>query len=136
MRRPWGPVFIACHVPPLRGAAGEDLFMSRMQKRNSRSPQRRNEGPEMVSQAADDRLQKSAQDVVRLLYKAAMDDNLKAAQMLVELADAAEYPEQAALLRKLSSLAERWASEPQVALLETAPQLGAGTAAKLLTSGE
>jgi hypothetical protein len=112
--------------------------MTRTNKKHGRNIQRhrRNQGPEMLSQAADNKLQKGADDIVQVLYKAATENcNLDAAGLLVDLAESAEYAEQLALQRKAQSWAERLEKEPQVAILDTALQLVGGGRRRLLTDG-
>jgi hypothetical protein len=132
-----GRFFIAA-IFRRRLSGPERICMTRTNKKHGRNIQRhrRNQGPEMLSQAADNKLQKGADDIVQVLYKAATENcNLDAAGLLVDLAESAEYAEQLALQRKAQSWAERLEKEPQVAILDTALQLVGGGRRRLLTDG-
>jgi hypothetical protein len=135
--RPHGRFFIACHLPPPPERSGKEIRMSRINKKHARNiqRQRRNKGPEMLSQAADNQLKDKAREIVTALYQATMDSNPAAASVLVGLAESAEYPESAAVVRQACSIVEKWAREPQVAMLDTDLRLGDKQKQLLLTNG-
>jgi len=111
--------------------------MSRTSKRHNRNiqRQRRNKGPEMLSQAADNKLKENAQDFVTALYDASMKRDATAANLLLDLAESAEYADSTVVVRQACSILDQWAKEPQVVDLETAPRLGAAPQQRLLTDG-
>jgi hypothetical protein len=123
-----GRFFIACYLPPPPERSGKEIHMSRMIRKHSRNiqRQRRNKGPEMLSQAADDKLKEHAPEIATALYDAAIRRDAIAAGLLMGLAESAQYAESAEVVRQACSIVDKWAQEPQV--VGPPPQ-------RLLTSG-
>jgi len=111
--------------------------MSRTNKKHTRNiqRQRRNKGPELLSKAADNKLQEYAPDIASALCEAAIHNDTTAAGLLVDLAEGAEYGEGAGVVRQACSFFEAWAREPQVAMLDTDARLAAPPEQRLLTDG-
>ena len=113
--------------------------MSRTSRKRSRQLERqpRSKGPKILSKTADDKIQEKATELVNGLMRATIDHgSVAAASMLIEMAECVEYADNPAVYKRMCSMAEQWLREPQVAMLETAPQLPAPPAQLQLTSGE
>jgi hypothetical protein len=113
--------------------------MSRTNRRHNRQVERhrRNKGPELLSQAADNELQQKADQMADSLSKAIIDRaDLAAASLLITLAEGARQNENSAAFEEAFSIAEKWAREPEVSPADAAAQLG-GTVTRLaLTDGK
>jgi hypothetical protein len=120
------------------GPERENTHMSRTNKRHNRQIERhrRNQGPELFSQAADNELKTKAKRLARGLSKATIKHgSAAAAGLLLTLAESANYNDNPAAFDRALSLAEKWAKEPQVVPLDTAPQLPASPPKPQLTDG-
>jgi hypothetical protein len=124
-----------------RGSGPErekNAHMSRTNRRHNRQIElhRRNKGPEMLSQAADNELQCKAVEMVAGLSKKTIEaGDVAAAGLLVTLAEIANRNDGKETGEHAFSLAERWAKEPQVVELDSAPRLPGGTERLALTDG-
>jgi hypothetical protein len=111
--------------------------MSRTNRKHDRQIERkrRNKGPELFSQAADNELQQKADQLAKGLSKATINHgDVAAAGLLLTLAESA-YKDNPAAFERAFSLAERWSKEPQVAMLETGPRLPVTPPVRQLTDG-
>lgn len=100
--------------------------MRRTNRKHTRAIERhrRNDGPALMSQVADQEMKKQASALVLGLCRAIIENgSAPAADLLLQLAESAEWASDPALRERVLSLAERWAKEPQVVALDTDPQL-------------
>ncbi|HEY2858518.1 MAG TPA: hypothetical protein VGJ21_08885 [Terracidiphilus sp.] len=111
--------------------------MSRIKRTNRASErQRRNKGPELISQAADNELQEKASLLAGGLSKAMIErGDVAAASLLVDLAEVARYNGNPGAMERAFSLIDQWERVPQVAALDTNPQIAGGQPQLRLTDG-
>lgn len=111
--------------------------MSRIQGKHSRASERRrrNNGPELLSKAADNELKYKAEQLAEGLSRATIDQgNVAAAGLLVRLAESA-YQDDPAAFQQVLALIEKWEKEPQVVALDTDSQIEGGVPQRRLTDG-
>jgi hypothetical protein len=112
--------------------------MSRINRKHSRAIERRrrNHGPELLSQAADNELKLKAGQLAEGLSKATIDNgSVAAASLLVTLAECAVYQDNPAAFERAFSFIDRWEKEPQVVALDSSPQIGGPAPQLRLTDG-
>lgn len=112
--------------------------MSRTNRKHTRVIQshRRNSGPALLSQVADQKMQEKAVELVNGLCTAIINNgNAAAGNLLLQLAESAEWANNPVARAHILSMAEKWSKEPQVVMLETAPELGSGPKVLELTDG-
>jgi hypothetical protein len=131
------PVFYCLDLPPPPERSGKDIRMSRTNKKHTRNIQcrRRNKGPELLSKAADNKLQELAPEIASALCEAAIQHDTTATGLLLGLAESAEYGQGTAVVRQACDFFEAWAREPQVVMLDTEPRLEPGPQRLQLTDG-